>query len=408
MNGGNNTDKTRKPIPEWNDQQERLLQEWAEIASSYRWLHNKSFMEYRKKNFMYMIPIIIMSTITGTANFAQSSFPLVIRPYVPQIIGAINLFAAIVTTIHQYLKISEYMESHRLTGINYGKFNRNITVELALPIKDRSIGGRELVKISRLEIDRLIEQSPSIPKHIIVAYEEKFRDSGLAPPEIITIKKVMIYDDKEHKLTNTAVAKFKNVVNQTKPNIFKAESPDIQNYTKNGDNRVGVFPKQFKSSSPLKNFKDSISSELNNLKNSKLVSTFGESLKSFTIAGTSRSKESNSDIPDVQDIPSNSNGSDGQRSGSIESIPGLPDHNGSNGSNELTTENIVKLEQQLIHGHIRAFDPKENNSELEHIIIINDNSDLSNNSDQFHESTEGENNNVRTSMNQLMKMNKPN
>lgn len=384
MNGGNNTDKTRKPIPEWNDQQERLLQEWAEIASSYRWLHNKSFMEYRKKNFMYMIPIIIMSTITGTANFAQSSFPLVIRPYVPQIIGAINLFAAIVTTIHQYLKISEYMEAHRLTGINYGKFNRNITVELALPIKDRSIGGRELVKISRLEIDRLIEQSPSIPKHIIVAYEEKFRDSGLAPPEIITIKKVMIYDDKEHKLTNTAVTKFKNVVNQTKPNIFKADSPGIQNYTKNGDNRVGVFPKQFKSSSsPLKNFKDSISSELNNLKNSKLVSTFGESLKSFTIAGTSRSKESNSDIPDA---PSNSNGSDGQRSGSIESIPDVPHHNENNESNELTTENVVKLEQQLIRGL---------NSELEHIIIINDNSDLSNNSDQFHESTEDENNNIR-------------
>ena len=38
-----------------------------------------------------MLPLIVMSTVAGTANFAQSTFPSSIRPYVPQIIGAINL-----------------------------------------------------------------------------------------------------------------------------------------------------------------------------------------------------------------------------------------------------------------------------------------------------------------------------
>ena len=129
-----NTTVPKKPPPEWNPQQAKLLKEWAEIASSYRWLHNQTHMMYKTKNLRYMIPLIIMSTVTGTANFAQSTFPSGIRPYVPQIIGAINLFSAIITTIYQFLKISEYMESHRITSINYGKFSRNISVELALPI----------------------------------------------------------------------------------------------------------------------------------------------------------------------------------------------------------------------------------------------------------------------------------
>jgi hypothetical protein len=154
------------------------------------------------------------------------------------------------------------MESHRLISINYGKFSRNISVELGLPIKDRSFGGKELVKISRLDIDRLIEQSPAIPKHILLSYEDKFSKSGITPPEIITIKKVFIYDDREQKLLNEAVSKFKEPITD-----------------KNGNNRVGVYPLELKSSSPITKFKDTITTELKNLANSKIVSTLAKTLK---------------------------------------------------------------------------------------------------------------------------------
>ena len=110
----------------WHKQQAKLLQNWAEVASSYRWMHNQAYMIYKRKNMWFMLPLIIMSTVTGTANFAQSTFPPVIRPYVPQIIGAINLISAIMTTIYQFLKISEFMESHRISSINYGKLARTI------------------------------------------------------------------------------------------------------------------------------------------------------------------------------------------------------------------------------------------------------------------------------------------
>ena len=211
---------------EWHPQQAKLLQSWAEIASSYRWMHNQSYMIYKKKNMWFMLPLIVMSTVAGTANFAQSTFPSSIRPYVPQIIGAINLISAIMTTIYQFLKISEFMESHRISSINYGKLARTLTVELNLPVKDRNSGGAECVKVSRTDIDRLIEQSPAIPKSVLLLYERQFAEKGLAKPEIVVINKVDIYTDIENNTANTfaeAGLKLKNLLK--KPFFNQSNSP---------------------------------------------------------------------------------------------------------------------------------------------------------------------------------------
>jgi hypothetical protein len=218
-------DTTKKEVKknnEWHPQQAKLLKSWAEVASSYRWMHNQAYMIYKKKNLHFMLPLIIMSTVAGTANFAQSTFPNGIRPYVPQIIGAINLISAIMTTIYQFLKISEFMESHRISSINYGKLARTLTVELNLPVKDRNSGGAECVKVSRTEIDRLIEQSPAIPKNVLLSYESKFAGRGLSEPEIIVINQVDIYEDIENKTANTvaeAGIKLKGLLN--KPFLVK-------------------------------------------------------------------------------------------------------------------------------------------------------------------------------------------
>lgn len=127
------------------------------------------------------------------------------------------------TTIYQFLKISEFMESHRISSINYGKLARTITVELSLPVKDRNSGGAECVKVSRTEIDRLIEQSPAIPKKILIAYESLFSGKGLSEPEIIVINQVDVYEDIENKTATTiaeAGAKLKNMLVK-KPFIVK-------------------------------------------------------------------------------------------------------------------------------------------------------------------------------------------
>ena len=261
----NHPDKNDVPKEDhsWHDQQAKMLKEWAEVSSSYRWMHNQAYMLYKSKNLNFMIPLIIMSTVTGTANFAQNTFPAIIRPNVPQIIGAINLVSAIMTTIYQFLKISEFMESHRISSINYGKLARTITVELNLPVKDRSSGGAECVKLCRTEIDRLIEQSPCIPRRILIDYHNKFGDKGLTEPEIVVINRVDIYKDQEYKVSSTvaeAGLKLKNILDNKKRNVFNlfnknsCESP-VSKKKENLNNELEIISKS------------KIVSSINNLKN---------------------------------------------------------------------------------------------------------------------------------------------
>lgn len=201
----------------WHPQHEIILKGWGESAACYRYLHYKAYTMYKKMSFRFTLPIIILSTITGTANFAQESFPVGIQPYVPAGIGALNLGAAILTTVQQFLKVSELMESHRVSYIHYGKLARSIRLELTLPVTERGHDGNSLVSICRTEYDRLIEQSPPIPSYIIVRFENKFPEDKVGGknvsfnrPEIMTIKPINPYDNmRETHLTRNVIDRFR-------------------------------------------------------------------------------------------------------------------------------------------------------------------------------------------------------
>ena len=184
----------------WHSQQESILKRWSEIGSSYRFMHDRAFSKYSRQNFRFALPVIIISTITGTANFAQGSFPEAWRDFVPLFIGFLNLSAGLITTIAQFLRVSELLEGHRAASIAYSKFSRNISVELSLPREDRSTGGTEFVNTCRNELDRLIEQSPNIPLEIVNEFGVKFKDTTFMKPEILNITDVEVYhDDRKEK-----------------------------------------------------------------------------------------------------------------------------------------------------------------------------------------------------------------
>ena len=139
----------------WTKPQEDLLAEWAEKASCYRWLHSRAEKYYRCRNFAFTIPVIILSTLTGTANFAMDSFvPEERKKMAMGIVGGVNIFAGILSTLQNFLRYAELMEAHRAVSVSWSKFARNITVELALDPKRRKPAG-DFLKICRSEFDRL-------------------------------------------------------------------------------------------------------------------------------------------------------------------------------------------------------------------------------------------------------------
>jgi len=181
----------------WHGQQENILKKWGEIGSSYRFMHDRAFLKYEAQNLRFALPVIILSTITGTANFAQSSFPESWQPYVPLFAGFLNLSAGLITTIAQFLRVSELLEGHRAASIAYSKFSRNISVELSLPKEERSCSGRDFVGKCRMDLDRLIEQSPNIPLEIVKLFGKKFENNTFVKPDILEITGVEVYKDSE-------------------------------------------------------------------------------------------------------------------------------------------------------------------------------------------------------------------
>lgn len=202
----------KKPqLKKWHTQHEKILKSWGETSSCYRYLHFKSYLKYKTLNMRFSMPIIVISTITGTANFAQETFPEAWAEYVPLGIGGLNLFAAIFATVAQFLKISELMEAHRVASISYGKLARDIKLELSLPILDRHHSGDDFIGRCSTEYDRLIEQSPPPPGDIIQKFERQFKKTDdFEKPEISQIKPIEAFDQtKENMVTSTVKDVFK-------------------------------------------------------------------------------------------------------------------------------------------------------------------------------------------------------
>ena len=158
---------------EWTPEHEQILIEWADKAMCYRWLHSKSNNMYNTLNAWYTIPVIIISTLTGTANFAQERVPLEYQHFFVMIVGGFNIMAGIITTIQQFLKITQLNESHRVSSIAWDKFYRNIKIELAKHPSER-IDPKQMLKMSKEEFDRLIETSPNIPEKIVEQFKTNF------------------------------------------------------------------------------------------------------------------------------------------------------------------------------------------------------------------------------------------
>ena len=198
----------------WKAEEETIIQQWADKAQCYQWMHARCREIYQTKNAWFTIPVIIISTITGTANFAQDRFGDNIKDYVVMSIGTMSIIAGIITTIYQFLKISEYNEGHRVASISWGKFYNNLkTTGLRHPL-DR-MNPNYAIKMYQDEYDRLKEVSPDILPKILKSFNKKFKkNKELVKPEIgnkLDYTKVYEMNDEERQ-------KMIDDINNVKPN----------------------------------------------------------------------------------------------------------------------------------------------------------------------------------------------
>lgn len=197
MNDDKSETSVREYVP-WEIHHENIFIDWADKASCYKWLHSKSNIKYSKKRNMYTIPVIVLSTLTGTANFALERVPLEYRSECSIIIGSVNILAGIITTVSQFFKINELSEAHTMSSVSWDKFHRSIRIELIKSPEER-IDVTYFMKTCRDEFDRLMETCPPIDKDILNQFKTQLTTG----------------DDK-HEISR----KLKNFNKLIKPDIF--------------------------------------------------------------------------------------------------------------------------------------------------------------------------------------------
>lgn len=177
----------------YNSALEKLIAEEAERCSGLSWLHNKSEAYYSVRNSWIALPTIVLSTLVGFLSGTSTS--IFSNPMTASVgIGAVSLFTGVISTIGTFYGFAKRTEAHRIASIQYSKLGRFLSIELTLPKSER-ISAKDVLKITKDSIERLLETSPAVPEVIIKKYKEAFKEyTDVAHPDITNgLRKVFIY-----------------------------------------------------------------------------------------------------------------------------------------------------------------------------------------------------------------------
>jgi hypothetical protein len=170
---------------EWNNTTEELLLSWADIAMCYTWIYDNAYRHLDRLNYRFTMPIIILSTITGTISIGINS--LLPSDYVEtgqKAVGAVNLITGIMTTIQNYRRYAQQVEANLTATNDWARLNRNIRIELSIEREFRR-SAVDFVKSARQEYERLLNARPIIETAVLNNFRKEIKNSDIIKPEIL-------------------------------------------------------------------------------------------------------------------------------------------------------------------------------------------------------------------------------
>ena len=149
---------------EWDDSIEKILSEVGDESQINAYMHKMSQTYYTKQNIKYQLPIIVLSAVSGTGNFVSSNFPAY-SSIIILAVGGLSIFTSILSSVAQFLQVSQLSESHRMSYLSWEKFHSTIKFQINKRRSNRD-DLKDFLSIIIPEYQRLKEMSATIPKHI--------------------------------------------------------------------------------------------------------------------------------------------------------------------------------------------------------------------------------------------------
>lgn len=164
---------------EWNDNQEKLLQDWGEQSNSLSWMHYHASKKYKKYNTRLNILSIVLSGVAGTGAFIN----IECNSYLSMSLGVLSMITSISVATNQFLKYQESYIKHKQSSNKFQGLANEITYQLSFERENRQ-SPVNLIKDCKKLYDTIISESLDVPEDIINKYNNTFKDSELTKPQI--------------------------------------------------------------------------------------------------------------------------------------------------------------------------------------------------------------------------------
>ena len=159
----------------WSSPLEELVASEGEKCRGLAWINQKAEVYYAHRANAIAIPVIILSTLAGTASVGSSSLFQGDTQISSVVIGLVSIGVGILNTISSYFSWARKAEAHRIAYLQYSKLFSIIRVEMSLPRSERKEADQLLQQI-RDGMERLAETTPSPPPSILEEFNKHFKD----------------------------------------------------------------------------------------------------------------------------------------------------------------------------------------------------------------------------------------
>lgn len=181
---------------EWSAQVEDILAGEGEKCRGLSWIHMRCEAEMSKYNTLVQVPVIVLSTLAGTASVGSSTLFGPGNSTTSGIaIGLVSIAVGILNTLGGFFNFAKRSEAHRIAHLHYSKISSKIQIELSLPRLERD-SAESLLNYVRDSMERLAETTPLASERIVKDFNshfEKLKDEIAMPPETNGLHKIKVY-----------------------------------------------------------------------------------------------------------------------------------------------------------------------------------------------------------------------